>query len=123
PRTRREYDAWVEQLLEAGGVWDGSPTTSEDVLLETLMLGLRLAEGLSLSMLAQRFGEKILEQIWMGLLPYYGCNWVEVVGDNGERVNLTYGQRLPVAGGLRLTDPEGFLFSNTILADLFHLLG
>ncbi|NEQ82186.1 MAG: coproporphyrinogen III oxidase [Moorea sp. SIO2I5] len=123
PRTRREYYAWVEQLVQAGGVSDGSPTNSEDVLLETLMLGLRLAEGLSLSMLAERFGENILEQIWTALLQYYGCNWVEVVGDNGERVNLSEGQRLPVAGRLRLTDPDGFLFSNTILADLFHLLG
>jgi len=39
PRTRREYYAW----LEAGAVVDAPKITPSDYLLETLMLGLRLA--------------------------------------------------------------------------------
>jgi oxygen-independent coproporphyrinogen-3 oxidase len=36
---------------------------------------------------------------------------------------LGEGAKLPLSGNLRLSDPEGFLFSNTILADLFSKLG
>jgi oxygen-independent coproporphyrinogen-3 oxidase len=122
PRTRREYYAWVQQLMEAGGVLDCPDTPPDDVLLETLMLGLRLAEGLSLSTLTQQFGEKTLEQIWTGLQPHYRKGWVEVVGVEGKTVELQDGQNLPMIGHLRLTDPEGFLFSNTVLADLFSQL-
>ena len=123
PRTRREYYAWVQQLIDAGGVLDCPQTlTNNDVLLETLMLGLRLAEGLSLSTLTQQFGEKTLEHIWTALQPYHRSNWVEVVGVHQEAINLQGSQKLPVTGQLRLTDPEGFLFSNTVLANLFSQL-
>lgn len=123
PRTRREYYAWVKQLIEAGGVLDCPKLTQADVLLETLMLGLRLAEGLSLCMLTEQFGEEILEQVWKGLQSYYRRGWVEVVGVHGEAVDLQDPQKLPLTGQLRLSDPEGFLFSNTVLADLFSQLG
>jgi oxygen-independent coproporphyrinogen-3 oxidase len=123
PRTRQEYYTWVQKLIDAGGVLDCPETTAGDVLLETLMLGLRLAEGLSLSSLVQQFGEKTLEQIWMGLKPYHRDGWVEILGAKGEAVQLQDAQKLPMMGQLRLSDPEGFLFSNTVLADLFNQLG
>jgi putative oxygen-independent coproporphyrinogen III oxidase len=122
PRTRREYYAWVQQLIEAGGVVDCPETPEAEILLETLMLGLRLAEGLSLSALTQQFGEKTLEQIWIALQPHYRQGWVEVVGHHQEVIELQNSQRLPTVGQLRLSDPEGFLFSNTVLADLFSKL-
>lgn len=122
PRTRREYYAWVQRLIDAGGVLDCPETSVEDVLLETLMLGLRLAEGLDLVALTQQFGEKTLEQIWTTLQPYYQRGWVHVVGGNGEAIALQYAQTLPRTGRLRLSDPEGFLFSNTVIADLFSQL-
>jgi oxygen-independent coproporphyrinogen-3 oxidase len=123
PRTRREYYTWVQKLIDADGILDCPETTAGDVLLETLMLGLRLADGLSLSTLVQQFGEKTLEQIWMGLQPYHGNGWVEILGAEGEAVQLQDAQKLPMTGQLRLSDPEGFLFSNTVLADLFNHLG
>ena len=122
PRTRREYYAWVQQLIDAGGVLDGQELSTQDVLLETLMLGLRLAQGLSLSTLNLQFGEKTLEQIWTALRPYYRQGWVQVVGTDGESVELQDVQTLPTNGHLRLSDPEGFLFSNTVLAALFSRL-
>jgi oxygen-independent coproporphyrinogen-3 oxidase len=122
PRTRPEYYTWVQKLIDAGGVLDCPETTAGDVLLETLMLGLRLADGLNLSTLGQQFGEKTLEQIWAGLQPYHRRSWVEVVGEDGEALNLQDAQKLPMTGQLRLSDPEGFLFSNTVIADLFNQL-
>ncbi|HEY9633926.1 MAG TPA: radical SAM family heme chaperone HemW [Coleofasciculaceae cyanobacterium] len=123
PRTRREYYAWVQQLIDTDGILDCPEIAETDVLLETLMLGLRLAEGLSLSQLTQQFGEKTLKQIWIGLQPYYRRSWVEVIGSDGKPINLQDAQELPLIGQLRLSDPEGFLFSNTVLADLFSYLG
>lgn len=122
PRTRREYYAWVQQLIDADGVLDCPETPVNEVLLETLMLGLRLAEGLSLSFLNQQFGENTLKKIWTALQPYYRSGWVEVVEITGQSVELQSTEKLPLTGQLRLSDPEGFLFSNTILADLFSQL-
>jgi putative oxygen-independent coproporphyrinogen III oxidase len=118
PRKTREYYQWVEQLILAGGEIDCLVTPKEEVLLETLMLGLRLAEGLSLVALRQQFGEPALAQIWQCLQPYYRQGWVEVT--DLDLVPLSEDQPLPATGRLRLTDPEGFLFSNTILATLFQ---
>jgi len=119
PRTRREYYTWVQQFIEADGIWESPELSDVDVLLETLMLGLRLAEGVSLSTLVQQFGEKTLEQIGTTLQPYYDKGWVDVVEPDGKAWDWHNAPKLPMTGRLRLTDPEGFLFSNQILADLF----
>jgi oxygen-independent coproporphyrinogen-3 oxidase len=70
------------------------------------MLGLRLAEGVSLSMLGGKFGEDQVKEIYKCLQTYLDKGWVEVIGER-----------------LRLSDPQGFLFSNVVLADLFEQLG
>ena len=102
PRKTKEYYQWVQ----AGGVIDCDVTPPKEVLLETLMLGLRLAEGLSLAALAEAYGEAKVEEICRYLQLYFEKGWVEVVG-----------------GRLRLIDPQGFLFSNVVLAELFEKLG
>ncbi|MEH1815996.1 MAG: radical SAM family heme chaperone HemW [Nostoc sp.] len=102
PRKTKEYYQWVQ----AGGVIDCDVTPPKEVLLETLMLGLRLAEGLSLAALAEAFGEAKVEEICRYLQLYFEKGWVEIV-----------------EGRLRLIDPQGFLFSNVVLAELFEKLG
>ncbi|MHC5723710.1 MAG: radical SAM family heme chaperone HemW, partial [Nostoc sp.] len=102
PRKTREYYQWVQ----AGGAIDCDVTPPKEVLLETLMLGLRLAEGVSLAALAEAYGEEKVEEICRCLKPYVDQGWVEVG-----------------AGRLRLIDPHGFLFSNVVLAELFEKLG
>ncbi|MBD3882383.1 coproporphyrinogen III oxidase [Phormidium tenue FACHB-886] len=104
PRKRPDYYHWVQAYAAVGGRIDCAATPDSEVLLDTLMLGLRLAEGLSLNDLEIRFGGRSVQQILKCLQPYQQQGWIEV----GER--------------LRLTDPEGFLFSNVILSKLFGLL-
>lgn len=101
PRTRREYYAWVE----TGGVIDVPVTSETDYILETLMLGLRLAEGVSLA----QFDREIKAKIKTCLQSYRDRGWVEFLEVNGKE-------------RLKLSDPNGFLFSNTILATLFDRL-
>ncbi|MDJ0572983.1 MAG: radical SAM family heme chaperone HemW [Pleurocapsa sp. MO_192.B19] len=115
PRTRREYYAW----LEAGAVVDAPKISSTEYLLETLMLGFRLAEGIDLA----QFKQDTIEKIWSCLQPYYHQGWVEVVNHDGQLIHLADRDLLSnSAKRLRLSDPEGFLFSNTILAKLFEKL-
>ncbi|WP_072619659.1 radical SAM family heme chaperone HemW [Spirulina major] len=94
PRTRQAYYDW----LAAGAQRPDAPETASDRLLETLMLGLRLREGVNLD----RFTPSEQTQIRATLAPYAAQGWV-ILG----------------ADAIALTDPEGFLFSNTILASLF----
>ncbi|MDM3861621.1 MAG: radical SAM family heme chaperone HemW [Aphanizomenon gracile PMC644.10] len=102
PRKTQEYYQW----LKAGAVIDCEVTPKADVLLETLMLGLRLAEGVSLNSLAVNFGNHQVEKIQSCLQPYFAQGWVKIVGDR-----------------LRFSDPDGFIFSNVMLAKLFEKLG
>ncbi len=138
PRKTQEYYQWVRSISPINSLSDTDSTiikqdfamSENEVLLETLMLGFRLVEGLSLSVLADKFGQKTVEKIWQCLQPYWRQGWVEVVDSDGL---ITYGiaslhsildeaELLPLSGKLRLSDPEGFLFSNTILATLFDKL-
>ena len=121
PRTR-DYYTWVQQWMEAGGVLAALELSQTDVLLETLMLGLRLAEGISLVTITQEFGEKTVERLWTALHPYYHNGWIELVQEDGAVIDHSDAQKVSLTGRLRLSDPEGFLFSNTILADLFKNL-
>ncbi|BAW95130.1 oxygen-independent coproporphyrinogen III oxidase, putative [[Synechococcus] sp. NIES-970] len=108
PRTRAEYYIWVEQYEQNQGRLDVEPLTTSDRLLETLMLGLRLTEGLELSQLITAFGQDIGDRLLEILQPAFQKKWATLSpGDSGR---------------LALTDPEGLLFSNTILADLFRHL-
>ena len=113
PRTRQDYYQWIA----SGCRIENPPTSDLDRLLETLMLGLRLSEGLSLASLKQKFGVAALERIWNCLHPYCQQGLVEIISpDEGL---ISDNNNLPESGRMRLSDPEGFLVSNTILADLF----
>lgn len=101
PRKTREYYEWIEQLKNSN--YSFSPNRLEDYLLDTLMVGLRLAEGVDLEKLIQQFGQALVKQALKCLQPYEQAKWVDVS-----------------AGRIRLTDPEGFLFSNVVLIKLFE---
>jgi oxygen-independent coproporphyrinogen-3 oxidase len=101
PRKTKEYYSWVE----TGSVINCDVTPPEEILLDTLMLGLRLADGVSLDALTAQFGEEKVKEIYKCCDPCFEKGWVEVVG-----------------GRLKLSDPDGFLFSNVVLAKLFEKL-
>lgn len=129
PRKTQDYYQWVRSIspLTPPRLGEESqpnfPMSENEVLLETLMLGLRLAEGLSLSALTDRFARQKVDRIWNCLQPYWREGWVEIIRSDGSIATLGEGDLLPLFGNLRLTDPEGFLFSNTVLAALFSQLG
>lgn len=103
PRTRQAYAEWVQDYVDNGAI-DCPVTKPTERLLDTLMLGLRLSEGLRLEKLAA-FGERSIQQVLTCVQPFQLQGWVEVSDQD-----------------LKLTDPEGFLFSNVVLSQLFKEL-
>lgn len=120
PRKTGEYFQWVEQSIAAGGKIDCPETPVNERLLETLMLGLRLTDGINCATLVDRFGGNVLQGIWPSLHQYHRQGWVEILTSEGIPIALSPESPLPATSRIRLTDPEGFLFSNTILATLFQ---
>jgi putative oxygen-independent coproporphyrinogen III oxidase len=138
PRTTKAYYAWLEtqtnesfyEAMKDHKTHFSSPSHSTEsvshsenvalntLLLDTLMVGFRLAEGLSLEMLIQQFGYPYLVEVWKCLQPYQKAGWIEVIEPNGN--SIPEDVSLPQAGQLRLTNPEGFLFSNVVLVKLFE---
>jgi putative oxygen-independent coproporphyrinogen III oxidase len=111
PRKTQEYYQWVAD----GCDWRVDPTSVEDRFLETLMLGLRLSRGVSLNSIESEFGlvgsgalkEHRVESLLKCLERYQHQGWVEIVAmENDDRY-------------LRLSDPEGLLFSNVVLTEIF----
>jgi putative oxygen-independent coproporphyrinogen III oxidase len=96
PRKLKEYYDWI------GTAQSEAEVSQTDLMLDSLMVGLRLKEGIDLNQFKTQFGEKAIAEIVKCLAPYQTSNWVETT-----------------AVSIRLTDPEGFLFSNVILTTLF----
>ena len=113
PRTSLAYHQWVQDLVAGGDqFWQGYPITSPlDWLLDTLMLRLRLRKGLELAALRENVRPETIALILETLKPHQDRGWV-TIPDQDTTAWPT----------IALTDPEGFLFSNQVLADLFEVL-
>lgn len=105
PRKTQEYYQWVAD----GSNWRVDRTPTADRFLETLMLGLRLSRGVSLNSIESEFGIDRVNSLLKCLQRDRDRGWVEiVVSANDDRY-------------VRLSDPEGLLFSNVVLTEIFSL--
>ena len=103
PRKTQEYYQWIAD----GCDWRGEITSVEDRFLETFMLGLRLARGVSLRSIESEFGIDLVNKLLKCLHRYQQQGWVEITPmENNDN-------------WLRLSDPEGLLFSNVVLTEIF----
>ena len=124
PRTRESYYAWLKDFMATGSL--DCPQTSEcDRFLETLMLGLRLTEGVKLSEL--RVSSARIEQLLQTLEPYFHEQWVLGLDSQGKilsflnQKNFDKIKAVNSIEAIALSDPNGFLFSNTVLTALFQV--
>lgn len=130
PRTTPAYRQWVEQAAPAYWAenWKQSETSvvpradDQDAFSETLMLGLRLAEGLEWQSLASQFGEACLDPLWPSIQTFRHHGWLRIQTPEGEDWLGTTPKELSSQTRICLTDPEGFLFSNTVLSMFFSRL-
>jgi putative oxygen-independent coproporphyrinogen III oxidase len=105
PRKLRDYFEMVATWQDRGIAPNVPPSPLKEELLDTLMQGLRLMEGISLHKLHQDYGKDLVSQVLTCLQPYFHKGWVKLTGDRQDYLSLSV--------------PEGWLFSNEIIADLF----
>jgi putative oxygen-independent coproporphyrinogen III oxidase len=105
PRKTQEYYQWIAD----GCNWRVDITPEADRFLETLMLGLRLSRGVSLKSIESEFGIDRVECLLNCLHRDRQRGWVEIVASEDGDLYI------------RLADPEGLLFSNVVLTEIFSL--
>lgn len=111
PRTLATYAQWVKDFEAAGGVYSEPPTPPMEQLLDRLMVGLRLKEGIGRDEIRAHCPAATWATLYETLKPHIQKGFVVVKGDTWATLRH-----------LRLTDPEGFLFSNVVLSDCFRAL-
>ncbi|MEL6814224.1 MAG: radical SAM family heme chaperone HemW [Cyanobacteria bacterium J06598_3] len=129
PRTQRSYRAWVEDFISQGGDTNDPVLSPEERVLEGIMVGLRLAEGLPLEEIHAVYGDQGLVAIETAIAPHVQSNWAIVSTPHSPRPtpyslpftpsNVT---NLNPTSYIHLTDPEGFLMSNVVIVDTFNAL-
>ncbi|MBE9138289.1 coproporphyrinogen III oxidase [Nodosilinea sp. LEGE 07088] len=109
PRTLATYRQWVTAFLEAGGTYSEPATPPMEQLLDRLMVGLRLKEGLDGDDLRSHCPASLWPTLYQTLQPHVQNGLVVVDGETWATIRR-----------LRLTDPDGFLFSNVVISDCFR---
>ncbi|MBD2325526.1 coproporphyrinogen III oxidase [Alkalinema sp. FACHB-956] len=121
PRTREAYYQWLENPEIPSELLASEIDHTSDRLVETLMVGLRLAKGVAIENLRQQFGNSAIEQVWQCLKRYQAPGWVEAWDATGKRLppDVSWEE----IDRMSLSEPEGFLFSNVVLVSLFEAFG
>jgi oxygen-independent coproporphyrinogen-3 oxidase len=131
--------AAAAQGPQVGGAW--MPRESaDDRLLDTIMLRLRLGDGLHLGQLAAGHpqGGEAADRVLAALRPHIARGWVlaDSGGGSSEEGSSASGGSSSSSGGggsvrtgggsspssvqhVRLADPDGFVISNDIISDCF----
>lgn len=130
PRTRQSYADWVNHWVTTGATsldYNCEPTSPQEQLLDTLMLGLRLAKGIDLATLGQRFDVTDMKLVLDTLTSFQDKGWVYITPLSTTTLESTVREAdlsdtLSPSGQICLSDPEGFLFSNVLLSTLFERL-
>lgn len=107
PRALSDYERWVndQEPAQSNTVGDDTETAASlDLLTETILKRLRTSDGLSLDWVKNRFGDSCVEAVLLG----------SQLGINLSLVELDMSSNT-----LKLVDPSGFLFSNTIISNIF----
>jgi len=114
PRKLNAYLGWVEDFsakVQDSEVplphLDAPPATQEDILTDAIMLQLRKSSGLDLESIKDSYKN--------------GTSIVDVILDVAQ-THIEKGLVQVCEGHLRLVDPEGFLFSNDVISDIFVAL-
>ena len=113
PRKMREYLNAISEWQNNGIGFTAPVIDLAEELMDSLMQGLRLASGLSFNHLRSRYGQELSDRVLSCLEPYQARNWVKLETRNSDLDNSEDLQIMLVA-------PDGWLFSNVIIADLYE---
>lgn len=139
PRKIKQYREFVESFEKSEGHISCPQDSKEERALDTVMLLLRLAQGLDLREFAEMFGGGLTAVVCEALLPFVYTGHVafmnadrqivdmEVVKVHTKDTGVLQFEKLGVSDHsrlayVRLTDPNGFLLSNEVIASIFSAL-
>ena len=115
-RQRIDRPQKMRQYLDAIALWQSTEIgftapiiEPKEELMDSLMQGLRLAEGLSLNVLQATYGKELCDRALQILDRYREKDWVRFV-EQAEDVRIM------------LVSPDGWLFSDVVIADLYENL-
>eukprot|EP00871_Galdieria_phlegrea_P005289 jgi/Galph1/5761/GphlegSOOS_G4361.1 len=109
PPNLKHYINWVNDLERQKGEISQRIVTIEEQAVDTLMLGLRTRQGISLTEFEENFGEERTTQ-----LVYAANRWMQ-----SGYIFMSH-KRDGKVEHLSLSDPDGFLLLNTILVALLE---
>lgn len=124
PRQLSDYTKWVsdqQELMQqekmpdweiSNDMFDDDCGGDVDFLTDTILTRLRTSEGLNLYQLRSDHGDEAYHSVMRGAQLAIDLNLAVTFYDTESHQNH-----------LRLVDPEGFLFSNTIISTIFVELG
>ncbi|KAI3430406.1 hypothetical protein D9Q98_005001 [Chlorella vulgaris] len=122
PKRLNAYKEWLKQFAadavrlgpQVAGCWMPAES-ADDRLLDTVMLRLRLGDGLDLRQLAAGHpqGDEASALVLQALKPHVERGWVLVDGGGSSIDSVTT---------VRLADPHGLVVSNDIISDVFAAL-
>ncbi|KAL6762922.1 hypothetical protein V8C86DRAFT_2509146 [Haematococcus lacustris] len=116
PAAMKAYMQWVQEQ-QPGGPLPGAhsaPESLEDRMLDTVMLRLRTADGLDLAEFASHYGEQAAELLKRAVEPHVASGRVLLLPDQSQDLSSDVPSKR-----IRLSDPLGFLVSNSIISDVF----
>lgn len=116
PRKMQNYISWVESISREEEFDAQVPGQGqEDRLLETIMLRLRLKDGLDMVSLEYEFGQLIKDQVLSAIEKFVAKGFVEKIGLHGQLLR----PKDPAAVvKIRLQDPKGFLIENDVVSEI-----
>lgn len=131
PRRLKEYEEFIKGL-EAGRT-DATAVVvvgDDDLAMDVVMLSLRTARGLNLREFGRSFGETTVMSLCRAWRPYVKSGHVVVMDAARvevpfEKFELEMNDDRWLGKGVsfvRLSDPEGFLMSNELIAVAFGVL-
>jgi putative oxygen-independent coproporphyrinogen III oxidase len=124
PRKFKQYREFVENFVRSGGRIECPQDSKEERALDTVMLSLRLARGLDLQAFAETFGAGLAADVCEALLPFVSSGHVLFMDAGRQTLDIKEAIKDPsrFKAYVRLTDPNGFLLSNEVIASIFSAL-
>lgn len=131
PKKMKEYMAYV-QNLEDGIIEcpEDSCPDAKDMAMDSVMLSLRTARGLDLKSFKETFGSSLVHSLFQAYKPYVESGHVVCLDRHRRAVTkeqfcslLSDGHEIEeTVTFIRLSDPDGFLLSNELIALAFRAI-
>ena len=128
----KEYTDYVVKLENGEIGTNASSAEAKDMAMDVVMLSLRTARGLDVKSFARSFGKSLALELCRTFVAYVKSGHVIAMDDERRRLPVSEfeawlggdGDETAKDGAafIRLSDPDGFLLSNELIAIAFGVI-